>query len=88
VTLAAAVVIAVAALLPTSASPLLRVLSVLVGLAGVVVTLWALRLGLGWKDFFKHELKHVGPGAWLTAAGLLVIGIGGAIGPQRSKDNS
>jgi hypothetical protein len=54
----------------------------------VVVTLWALRLGLGWKDFFKHELKHVGPGAWLTAAGLLVIGIGGAIGPQRSKDNS
>lgn len=74
-------VVALLACLPSPASPALRGLGVLLGLAGIGLTLWAFK-GFGtWSDIFKHGAI----GLWLALAGFLLIAIGAAIGPQRAK---
>ena len=74
-------VVALLACLPSPASPALRGLGVLLGLAGIGLTIWAMKGDSSWSDLFKHGAI----GLWLALAGFLLIAIGAAIGPQRAK---
>lgn len=74
-------VVALLACLPSPASPALRGLGVLLGLAGIGLTIWAIKGSDSWGDTFKD--KSIG--LWLALAGFLLIAIGSAIGPQRAK---
>jgi hypothetical protein len=75
-------VIALAANLPTPVSPALRILGLLLGLGGAVVTLFAIKVGS--NDSFSYDIKHGGIGYWVAIAGFVVAGIGAVIGPQRN----
>jgi hypothetical protein len=74
-------VVALLACLPSPASPALRGLGVLLGLAGIGLTIWAIKGSDSWGDAFKDK----GIGLWLALAGFLLIAIGSAVGPQRAK---
>ena len=73
--------IALLACLPSPASPLLRGLGVLAGLAGIGLTVWAVKGDAAWSDLFKHGQI----GLWLALVGFLLIAVGAAVGPQRAK---
>jgi hypothetical protein len=83
VLLAVVGVIALAANLPTPVSPGLRILGLVLGLGGAVVTLFAIKIGS--NDSFSYDLKHGGVGYWVAIAGFVVTGIGAVIGPQRGR---
>lgn len=95
VLLAAAVVVGLLAVLPNAFSGVLRVLGPIVGLAGVGLTFWAIDLAsfsgpyarqLGSSNpGYSDYLNDAGPGFWLAAAGLLVIGLGALLGPRRVR---
>lgn len=86
VLLAAALVLALVAAAPTSGAAAARGLGLLVGLAGVGATLWAVDYaqGIHGAPSYSEFIKHAGVGFYLAAAGFLVIGIGAAIGPRRT----
>jgi len=80
VMLAAVAVIAIVANLPTPASPALRVLGLLIGLAGVGLTFWSIKLP---SVAYSDVIKEARLGFYLAAGGFLFAGIGAVIGPQR-----
>jgi hypothetical protein len=86
VLLAAAFVIAVAAVAPWAGSAAARGLGLLVGLAGVGATLWAVDIlqGVSGNPSYSQYLKHADLGFYFAAAGFLVIGIGALTGPRRT----
>lgn len=95
VLLAAAVVIGLAAVSPVGAgAPALRAVGVVVGLAGLGATLWAIDLFSikqsipgadlsGTPNSYTDFLKHTSIGAWAAGAAFLLIAIGAAAGPNR-----
>ena len=74
-------VVALLACLPTPANAALRGLGLLLGLAGIGLTIWAIKGSDPWGDVFKDK----GIGLWLALAAFLLIGIGAVVGPQRAK---
>lgn len=90
---ALAVVVAIVALLPTRASLFLRIVGIVVGLAAIAFTFWAIDLvslsgpvantaanNPRYGDYFSHT----NVGFWFAAVGFLLIGVGTVIGPRRS----
>jgi hypothetical protein len=82
VLLGLAVVVAVLANIPGPASGALRGLGVLVGLAGIGVTFWAVQFAHG--QAYTEFLKHARVGFYLTLGAFLLTAIGAAVGPRRS----
>ena len=74
-------VVALLACLPTPANAALRGIGLLLGLAGIGLTIWAIKGSDPWGDVFKDK----GLGLWFALAAFLLIGIGAAVGPQRAK---
>jgi hypothetical protein len=90
--LAVAVVVAILALLPTPA-PFLRVLGLLIGLAAVAITFWAIDLislsgpvakTIRHNPSYSDYLSHTNVGFWFAVVGFLLIGVGALIGPRRT----
>ena len=91
VLIAAAVVVAVVAALPTSEGGQVRVLGVLLAVLGVVATLWAIDVyrpahdaGVSRGPSFKDFLDHTSIGAWCAIAAFVLIGAGALLGPRRT----
>ncbi|MDT4917661.1 MAG: hypothetical protein QOH89_2361 [Pseudonocardiales bacterium] len=82
VLLAAAVVAAILANLPSGVSSAMRPIGALLGLAGIGATLWAVGIahGRGWTFF----LKRADIGFYVALGGFLLITIGALIGPRRA----
>jgi hypothetical protein len=78
--IAASVVIALLANVPTGAAATLRLLGLVVGIGSAVVTIFALKTGIG---SFADVFKHTAVGLYLVLAGFVVAGIGAAVGPRR-----
>ena len=97
VLLVAAIVLGLAAVAPLgAASAPARILGVVVALAGIGLTLWALDLlridgpiaqrlapDQNIPSYFDY-IKHTSFGAWAALAGFLLIAIGALIGPGRT----
>jgi hypothetical protein len=90
VLLAAAALTALAAALPTIGTPF-RVVGVLVAVAGVVVTFLAIQLlkdsSLLPSDYrgYWTWLKHARLGFYAAVAGFVLMAVGAAIGPSRTR---
>jgi hypothetical protein len=89
----AAVVVAVAALVPTRLAGVLRAVALLLGLVGAGLTLWAIDLmefsggtaeRMGSHPHFGDYVSHGNVGFWAALVGFLLIGVGGALGPRRN----
>jgi len=94
VLLAVGVIAALVANLPSSASGPLRALGVVVGVAGIVITLLAIKIvskgsaggqvsnaPAGYGDYLKEAAKA--PSLYLSLGAFLLVAIGAAIGPRR-----
>jgi hypothetical protein len=81
--LAAAVVVAILACLPSPASPGLRVLGALLGLVGIGLTFWAVEFVHG--PAYSEFLKHARVGFYFTLGAFLLTFIGSLIGPRRTS---
>ncbi len=81
VLLAAAVVTALLANLPSSASAALRSLGVLVSLVGIGLTFLGIKFATNTK--YSDFLKHANVGFYLVLGAFLLTAIGSAIGPGR-----
>jgi hypothetical protein len=79
--LAAVAILALLANVPTRLHPAWRVLGLVAGFAGVVLTFDAVYSGQISLDELR---KHAGAGFWLAMAGFLLGGIGAVIGPRRA----
>jgi hypothetical protein len=79
--LAGVVVFGIAGALPSGMHPLFRVLGILAGFGGVVVTFFALYSHISLTDL----LKHAGIGFWVALAGFFLAGIGAVVGPRRVR---
>jgi len=81
--LAAAVIIAILANLPSPASAGLRVLGALIGLAGIGLTFWAIEFahGVAYSEF----LKHARLGFYLTLGAFLLTTIASLLGPRKTS---
>jgi hypothetical protein len=84
VLLAATVLLALGANIPSPAATVLRPLGAIVGLASVGLTFWALKFESGSRPGYSEYLKHARIGFYLAAAGFLVAAIGAMIGPRRA----
>lgn len=82
--LIAGTVLALLANIPTPASPGLRILGALVGLAGIGFTFWGIQFVHG--PAYTEFLKHARVGFYVMLAGFLLITIGALIGPRRVTD--
>jgi hypothetical protein len=87
---AAALVGVVAGNLPSPAAGLFRVLGVLSGLAGIVLTFLAIKLAKGSLGFnegtrntYDEWLKHARVGFYLALGGFLLITVGALLGARR-----
>jgi hypothetical protein len=80
VLLGAGLVTAILANLPSSLAMGMRPLAILINLAGVGITIWAVDFvhGRGYTFF----LKHADEGFYVAAAGFLAMAIGSMIGPS------
>jgi xanthosine utilization system XapX-like protein len=81
--LAVAVVLAIAANLPSPASPALRIVGALAGLAGIGLTLWAIDLGHG--PPYTEFLKNARVGFYVALGAFVFISLGAMIGPRRTS---
>ena len=90
---AAAVVIAIIALLPTPATPFLRVLGIVVGIAAVALTFWAIDLvslsgpvaeSASQNPKYGDYFLHTNIAFWFAVVGFLMIGVGTLIGSRRA----
>jgi hypothetical protein len=84
VLLAAAVVAALAANLPSPVSDAFRVVGPLVAVGGALMTFWALKIVKSADPSYTDYLKHARAGFWLAVAGFVVAGAGAAFGPRRT----
>jgi len=86
VLLAVAVVAAIIACLPSPAAPALRVVGALVAVAGIVLTILALKINKhgspSFSEWFKHAAKA--PSLYLVLGGFVLIGVGALMGPRRN----
>lgn len=86
VLLAAVVVFALLACLPTAATALFRTLGVLVGLGGIALTFFALSFaGTGSDLSYTDYLKHARIGFYFALGAFLIGGIAAAIGSRRAR---
>jgi hypothetical protein len=98
VLLAAAVVAALISVLPTAATPAMRAVSVLIGLAGAGLTVWAADLfsvsgplkqavqtQFSFSPTYSFWLKHSYLGAWFAVGGFLIVALGGLMGSSRRR---
>src|SRR4051812_25525768 len=83
VLLAAGLVTAVLANLPSSASMAMRPIGVLVNLAGIGFTAWAVAFAHGPK--YTFFLKHADAGFYVALGGFALMMIGSMIGPSRVR---
>jgi hypothetical protein len=81
VLLAAALILAILANLPNAGSAALRPLGVLVALAGVGATFWAIDAYHG--PAYTQFLKTADEGFYVAVGGFLLIAIGAMVGPTR-----
>jgi hypothetical protein len=81
VLLIGATVLAFLACLPGPVSVALRVLGFLAGLAGIGLTIWAIKGSDDWGQVFDDK----GAGFYLALAAFLLIAVGALIGPRRSR---
>ena len=95
VLLVVAVLLAVAANLPSPAAPALRIVGAIVGIAGMVLTFLAIKLldtsklpgssdVAGVPNSYSDYLKHTGPAFYVALGGFLLVAIASVIGPRRS----
>lgn len=87
VLLAAAVILAIIANLPTPVSGAFRALGALVGLAAIGMTFWAVQF-LHHQGAYSEYIKNARVGFYLTLAGFLLITIGALIGPRRTTSTT
>jgi hypothetical protein len=80
--LAAVAVFALLGNLPTRSHPLWRVLGALTGVAGAVVTFFAVYTD---GTTLRELIVHASDGFWLALAGFLVAALGAVIGPRRRR---
>jgi hypothetical protein len=87
VLLAVAVIAAIAACLPSPAAPVLRIVGAVVALAGIALTIFALKLNKNGDPSFSEWLKHAAkaPSLYLILGGFLLILIGSVMGPRRAR---
>jgi hypothetical protein len=95
VLLAATVVCAVLALVPSPVSGAFRVLGPVVAVASIGLTFWAIYLFhatgslkdqlAGQAPTYSDYLSHAGVGFWFAVAAFLVIGVSAALGPRRTS---
>lgn len=83
VLLAAAVVVAVLANLPSPASAGLRVLGALLGLAGIGITFWAIDIAHGFA--YTTFLKDARVGFYFMLAAFLLTFLASLIGPRKTS---
>jgi hypothetical protein len=90
VLLAAVLVLAVLAVVPSPLSAVSRLLGFLVAVAGIVMTFLAIKLAKGALGLdansggsYGEWLKHARIGFYLAVAGFLLAGMGAAFGPRR-----
>jgi hypothetical protein len=88
--LAAVLIFAVLAVVPSPLSGVSRLLGLLVAVAGIVMTFLAIKLTKGALGLdansggsYGEWLKHARIGFYLAVAGFLLAGIGAAFGPRR-----
>lgn len=92
VLLAALVIVAIVAALPTSEGGRVRILAGLLSLLGILATFWSLDLyrpahsapvasGPSYADF----VSHTSFGAWAAFAAFVLIGLGAVLGPSRGS---
>ena len=95
VLLALAVLVAIAANLPSPAAGVLRAVGAVVGIAGIVVTFLAIKLVdtskipgagsvSGVPDSYSDYLKHTGVAFYLALGGFLLAAVGSIIGPRKA----
>jgi hypothetical protein len=91
VLLGVAFVTALLAAVPTLGAPF-RIIAPIVAAGGIVMTFLSVKLvrsgalvgGLNEPSYGRY-LSHAGPGFYLAVAGFLLMGIAGALGPQRAR---
>jgi hypothetical protein len=83
VLLAVAAIAAIAANAPSPASGPLRGVGVVVGLAGAVLTLFAIKLSSSGPQGLSDYLKDARIGFYFAIVGFVVIAVGAAMGPRR-----
>lgn len=81
--LAVAFVVAVLANMPSSSAGPLRALGVIIAVASIAITFWALKFLSTSSPGYSHYLDHARIGFYLALAAFLLIGIGAMIGPRR-----
>jgi hypothetical protein len=82
VLLVAVVVFVILGNLATNSHALWRILGLLVGIGGAVITLLALKDDdTSWSEVFKYCTW----GFWLAIAGFVIAGIGAVVGPRRIR---
>ena len=85
VLLAAAVVFALIANIPSTAGAAFRVIGPLVAAAGLAFTFLAIRLATkSDSNSYGDYLKHARVAFYLALAGFLLAGVGAALGPRRA----
>jgi hypothetical protein len=80
VLLIVAVVIAIAATLPTPASGPLRALGAIIAAAAIALTFFAIQIADGVA--YSEVIKHASIGFYLALGGFLLVGIGALCGPS------
>jgi uncharacterized membrane protein len=85
VLLLAGIAVGFTANFPTEVATPLRMASIVLGVAGAVLTY----LSLHSLTSVAHRgvFDHAGPGIYATMAGFVVIGLGGAVGPLPSRES-
>jgi len=86
VLLVIAVIAAIAACVPSPAASALRLVGALLGVAGIVLTIFALKINKTSSPSFSYWFKHAAkaPSLYLALGGFLLIAIGALIGPRRN----
>jgi hypothetical protein len=82
VVLAVVFVVAILANLPSPSASPLRPLGLVLGLAAIGLTFWAIKFLSTSKPSYTEYLKNARLGFYFTLAGFLIIGIGAAIGSR------
>lgn len=81
--LALALILALIANAPTSAAGPLRPIGLVIALASIAVSFWALKFLTVSSPSYTEYLKHARLGFYFAVGGFLLIGIGALIGPRR-----
>lgn len=98
VLLAVSILAALIAVLPTPATPVMRVIALAAGLVGAGLTVWAADVftvsgqlkaqiegQLGFTPSFSFWIKHSYLGGWFAVAGFLFVAIGGLLGSNSQR---